>query len=86
MDDKVTHIKIHNKGHKYDVGEGSSFDSLGELIEYYKKCPLVDITGGVVHVKQVGGWSWSDYVIIMYHRPLIVHSLYQLTLLTELKN
>lgn len=60
MDDKVTHIKIHNKGNKYDVGGGNSFDSLRELIEHYKKCPLVEVTGNVVHLKQVGGWGYVD--------------------------
>ena len=54
VDDKVTHIKIRNKGGKYDVGGGNSFESLGELIEHYKKCPLVEVTGNVVHLKQVG--------------------------------
>ena len=63
VDDKVTHIKIHNKGNRYDVGGGTSFDSLGELIEHYKKCPLVEVTGNVVHLKQVGRWGYMDHVI-----------------------
>ncbi|XP_065890896.1 tyrosine-protein phosphatase non-receptor type 11-like isoform X1 [Dysidea avara] len=52
VDDKVKHIKILNKGGKYDVGGGNSFDSLGDLIEHYKKCPLVELSGDVVHLKQ----------------------------------
>lgn len=63
VDDKITHIKIHNKGNRYDVGGGTSFDSLGELIEHYKKCPLVEVTGNVVHLKQVIGWSCLGHVI-----------------------
>ena len=53
VDDKVTHIMIHNKSGKYDVGGGNSFDTLGQLIEHYKKCPLVEVSGNVVHLKQV---------------------------------
>ena len=65
MDDKVTHIKIHNKGNRYDVGGGTSFDSLRDLVEHYKKCPLVEVTGNVVHLKQVGGWGCVHHGIII---------------------
>ncbi len=37
---------------KYDVGGGEKFDSLCELIEHYKKNPMVETTGTVVHLKQ----------------------------------
>lgn len=37
---------------KYDVGGGERFDSLSELIEHYKKNPMVETTGTVVHLKQ----------------------------------
>lgn len=69
VDDKVTHIKIHNKGNRYDVGGGTSFDSLGELIEHYKKCPLVEVTGNVVHLKQVSGCGCLDHVTTVYVSP-----------------
>lgn len=36
----------------YDVGGGEKFDSLSELIEHYKKNPMVETTGTVVHLKQ----------------------------------
>lgn len=36
----------------YDVGGGMKFDSLSELIEYYKKNPMVETSGTVVHLKQ----------------------------------
>lgn len=37
---------------KYDVGGGEKFDTLCELIEHYKKNPMVETTGTVVHLKQ----------------------------------
>jgi len=73
VDDKITHIKIHNKGNKYDVGGGTSFDSLGELIEHYKKCPLVEVTGNVVHLKQVMGWGClGNVIMLLYYRPIML--------------
>ncbi|PNF27585.1 Tyrosine-protein phosphatase non-receptor type 11 [Cryptotermes secundus] len=36
----------------YDVGGGERFDSLSELIEHYKKNPMVETSGTVVHLKQ----------------------------------
>ncbi|XP_015790177.1 tyrosine-protein phosphatase non-receptor type 11 [Tetranychus urticae] len=51
-DDKVTHVIIRFQDNKYDVGGGEQFDSLSELIEYYKKNPMVETSGTVVHLKQ----------------------------------
>lgn len=51
-DDKVTHVIIRFQDGKYDVGGGEQFDSLSELIEYYKKNPMVETSGTVVHLKQ----------------------------------
>lgn len=82
----MTHIKIHNKGNKYDVGGGTSFDSLEELIEHYKKCPLVEVSGNVVHLKQVGGWSSVDNVIVPFNRPIMLQGLYQTALMIGLKS
>lgn len=36
----------------YDVGGGEKFESLSELIEYYKKNPMVETSGTVVHLRQ----------------------------------
>ena len=36
---------------KYDIGGGEQFDSLTELIEHYKKNPMVETTGTVIHLK-----------------------------------
>nr|CAH7757685.1 unnamed protein product [Callosobruchus chinensis] len=60
-DDKVTHVMIRCtavsilyslKDNKYDVGGGDQFNSLAELIEHYKKNPMVETSGTVVHLKQ----------------------------------
>ncbi len=37
---------------KYDVGGGEKFDSLTDLIEYYRQNPMVETSGTVVHLKQ----------------------------------
>ena len=36
---------------KYDIGGGEQFDSLTELIEHYKKNPMVETTGTVIHLR-----------------------------------
>lgn len=40
------------KDNKYDVGGGEKFSSLSELIEHYKKNPMVETSGTVVHLRQ----------------------------------
>ncbi|RXM94825.1 Tyrosine-protein phosphatase non-receptor type 6 [Acipenser ruthenus] len=37
---------------KYDVGGGERFDTLTDLVEHYKKNPMVEKSGIVVHLKQ----------------------------------
>ncbi|OAD62181.1 Tyrosine-protein phosphatase non-receptor type 11 [Eufriesea mexicana] len=37
---------------KYDVGGGDKFDSLSDLIEHYKRNPMVETSGSVVHLRQ----------------------------------
>ena len=37
---------------RYDVGGGEVFESLTELVEHYKRNPMVETTGTVVHLKQ----------------------------------
>ncbi|BET02499.1 Tyrosine-protein phosphatase [Nesidiocoris tenuis] len=51
-DDKVTHVMIRCQDYKYDVGGGDKFNSLSELIEHYKKNPMVETSGTVVHLRQ----------------------------------
>lgn len=50
-DDKVTHVMIRCQDGKYDVGGGEQFDSLTDLVEFYKKNPMVETSGTVVHLR-----------------------------------
>ena len=54
LEDKITHVMIrhHNDG-KYDVGGGEKFDDLTDLVEHYKKNPMVEKSGTVVQLKTV---------------------------------
>ncbi|XP_071945732.1 tyrosine-protein phosphatase non-receptor type 11-like [Antedon mediterranea] len=51
-DDKVTHVMIRSKDGRYDVGGGEQFDTLADLVEHYRKNPMVETSGLVVHLKQ----------------------------------
>ncbi|NWV80996.1 PTN11 phosphatase, partial [Dasyornis broadbenti] len=49
----VTHVMIHFQlDGKYDMGGGERFDSLAGLVEHYRKNPMVEKSGAVVHLKQ----------------------------------
>eukprot|EP00090_Calanus_glacialis_P004779 TRINITY_DN13583_c0_g1_i1.p1 TRINITY_DN13583_c0_g1~~TRINITY_DN13583_c0_g1_i1.p1 ORF type:complete len:630 (+),score=190.51 TRINITY_DN13583_c0_g1_i1:132-2021(+) len=50
-EDKVTHVMIRCARDKYDIGGGDQFDSLTELIDHYKKNPMVETTGTVIHLR-----------------------------------
>ncbi|XP_052509832.1 tyrosine-protein phosphatase non-receptor type 11-like isoform X3 [Budorcas taxicolor] len=51
---RVTHIMIHfQPDGKYDVGGGEQFDTLGDLVECYRKNPMVERSGVVVHLRQM---------------------------------
>ncbi|OQV14787.1 Tyrosine-protein phosphatase non-receptor type 11 [Hypsibius exemplaris] len=47
----ITHVMIRFEKEQYDVGGGEVFDSLTELVEFYKKNPMVETTGTVVSLK-----------------------------------
>ncbi|XP_038173547.1 tyrosine-protein phosphatase non-receptor type 11-like [Arvicola amphibius] len=49
---KVTHVMIRCQELKYDVGGGEYFDSLTDLMEHYKKNPIVVTRGTVLQLKQ----------------------------------
>ncbi|XP_037129325.1 tyrosine-protein phosphatase non-receptor type 11b isoform X2 [Syngnathus acus] len=49
---KVTHVMIRSQDGKYDVGGGERFDTLADLVDHYKKNPMVEKSGIVVHLKQ----------------------------------
>ena len=51
VEDRVSHVIIRNKDGRYDVGGGPSFRNLAELIEHYKKNPMVETSGSVIHLK-----------------------------------
>uniref|UniRef100_A0A452RTQ7 protein-tyrosine-phosphatase n=1 Tax=Ursus americanus TaxID=9643 RepID=A0A452RTQ7_URSAM len=46
---RVTHVMIH---FQYDVGGGEQFDTLAELVECYKRNPMVEKSGTVLHLRQ----------------------------------
>ncbi|XP_071517596.1 tyrosine-protein phosphatase non-receptor type 11-like isoform X8 [Panulirus ornatus] len=50
-DDKVTHVMIRCVDNKYDVGGGRKFDTLSELVEHYRRNPMVEQSGTVVPLK-----------------------------------
>ncbi|XP_068699267.1 tyrosine-protein phosphatase non-receptor type 11-like [Montipora capricornis] len=52
LEDKITHVMIrhHNDG-KYDVGGGEKFEDLTDLVEHYKKNPMVEKSGTVVQLR-----------------------------------
>ena len=54
IDNRVSHVMIRCKDGKHDVGGGQQFSGLNELIEHYKKIPLVEITGDEFI------WRWYD--------------------------
>lgn len=43
---------IRWQDNKYDVGGGEKFPTLCELIEHYKRNPMVETCGTVVHLRQ----------------------------------
>nr|XP_005986138.1 PREDICTED: tyrosine-protein phosphatase non-receptor type 11-like [Latimeria chalumnae] len=50
---RVTHVMIrYQQDGKYDVGGGERFDTLTDLVDHYKKNPMVEKSGIVVHLKQ----------------------------------
>ncbi|UXI15577.1 hypothetical protein NH340_JMT01520 [Sarcoptes scabiei] len=51
IDDKVSHVKIYCQQSKYDVGGGEKFHSLTDLVEYYKRNPMVETSGTVVNLR-----------------------------------
>ncbi|XP_037028783.1 tyrosine-protein phosphatase corkscrew-like [Bradysia coprophila] len=51
-DDKVTHVMIRWQDSKYDVGVGEKFTTLCELIEHYKRNPMIETCGTVVRLNE----------------------------------
>ena len=54
LDENVVHIKLRYLNGQFDAGGGMRFSQLAELIDYYKKNPMIEKAGGnVVHLKAV---------------------------------
>lgn len=51
---------------KYDVGGGERFDTLADLVDHYKKNPMVEKSGIVVHLKQVRFRKSNSLPILSY--------------------
>ena len=51
VDERVSHVMIRNKDGNFDVGGGPTFPSLTELVEHYKKNPMVETSGTVINLK-----------------------------------
>ncbi|XP_029664914.1 tyrosine-protein phosphatase non-receptor type 11 isoform X1 [Formica exsecta] len=62
-DDRVTHVMIRSQDNKYDVGGGHKFDSLSDLIEHYKRNPMVETSGSVVHLRFEDKYSPTNVIV-----------------------
>ena len=61
------------KDGKFDVGGGEKFTSLSELVEHYKKNPMVEISGTVVYLKHVSlVWSHTHWIFFCFPPPLVL--------------
>lgn len=52
-EDSFMHVMIRNNNNKFDVGGGTLFDTITDLVDYYIENPMVEKNGGtVVQLKQ----------------------------------
>lgn len=51
VEERVSHVMIRSKDGRFDVGGGPNYPSLNELIDHYKKNPMVETGGAVIHLK-----------------------------------
>lgn len=49
---RVSHIKIMCQNERYTVGGSEAFDTLTDLVDYYKRKGIEEISGNWVHLKQ----------------------------------
>lgn len=49
--EEVSHVYIRHRDGLFDMGGGPQFNSLNDLIEHYKKSPLIETTGKVISLK-----------------------------------
>lgn len=60
VNNEIVCVKIYANGEKYDIGAGEQFNSISDLILYYKNCPLKTDKGVDIHLDQVK----CSYIII----------------------
>lgn len=60
----IVNIFVLQEG-KYDVGGGERFDTLADLVDHYKKNPMVEKSGIVVHLKQVTKTQLGKYTTLV---------------------
>ncbi|KFD57167.1 hypothetical protein M513_02052 [Trichuris suis] len=51
QNNRVTHVMVRFVNGRYDVGGGDDFRTLSELVDHYRKSPMVETSGTVVHLK-----------------------------------
>ena len=51
VDERVFNVVIRKKDGVFDVGGGPQFSSINELVEHYKKNPMVEKSEAVIHLK-----------------------------------
>ena len=51
-DDTVTHIKIGQTSEGFNLGDRRNFNTINELLEYYKANPIIDATQNVVQLNK----------------------------------
>lgn len=49
--DEVSHVIIRHRDSKFDMGGGPQFRTLNDLVEHYKKNPLIETSGRVIYLK-----------------------------------
>lgn len=49
--DEISHVKIRYRENMFDMGGGPQFRSLSDLIEHYRKNPLVETSGRVIYLR-----------------------------------
>ena len=50
------------------MGGGDQFESLSDLVEHYKKSPMVERSGTVVHLKMVSDYPYSQAPTLQWHK------------------
>lgn len=49
--DEISHVYIRHRDGLFDMGGGPQFNSLNDLVDHYKRNPLIETTGKVISLK-----------------------------------